>query len=223
MLRKAEFGLERSGLRLERRFCRRTKIKPVATVDEHDDEIRARAAQVNSAIERLERANRRVEAALAAVSHNSTPATGRVRSTPSSTERLSKEGDPLAICEVDRHLYNFRRHLRFRWSKFIASLDEVNSYDGGSDVFTRSYEKFGAHNAADGNGFFVCEWAPSASQVALIGDHNQWTPTASDMLEEGENGIWYLRDAERSLRHGDRFAVRPLSSCLQLPFRVMDG
>ena len=49
--------------------------------------------------------------------------------------------------------------------------------------------KMGAHLAPEGGTWFSV-WAPSATQVAVVGDFNSWDPTADLLSPRGVSGIW---------------------------------
>jgi 1,4-alpha-glucan branching enzyme len=56
----------------------------------------------------------------------------------------------------------------------------------------RLYEKMGAHPIThDGqNGTYFAVWAPSASQVAVMGDFNGWNQTSHPLRSREQSGIW---------------------------------
>jgi 1,4-alpha-glucan branching enzyme len=53
----------------------------------------------------------------------------------------------------------------------------------------RSYEKMGAHPAADGSVHFAV-WAPNAESVSVVGDFNDWKPGATPMQLRPQAGVW---------------------------------
>ena len=74
-------------------------------------------------------------------------------------------------------------------SSSILSEYDRHLFEEGSHV--RLYEKLGAHRAAsndlDATRFAL--WAPNARAVSLIGEFNEWDPTATP-LERSSSGIW---------------------------------
>ena len=85
-------------------------------------------------------------------------------------------------------------------SKFPVSLpvspewlSDFDKYLIGEGTHERTYEKLGAHlvtmNGKTGIAFAV--WAPNARQVNLIGDFNEWNPSAHPM-HSSDSGIWTL-------------------------------
>jgi 1,4-alpha-glucan branching enzyme len=69
-------------------------------------------------------------------------------------------------------------------------MKDINTYENGMEVFTRSYEHYGIHVAADGG--IVCrEWAPGATALYLTGDFNNWNRTQYP-FKQGSFGKWDL-------------------------------
>src|SRR3569833_1873791 len=68
-------------------------------------------------------------------------------------------------------------------------LTEQDIYLFREGTFVRSYEKLGAHTAAEGT--HIAVWAPNAQSDSVVGDFNGWNPT-SHKLEprEDSSGIW---------------------------------
>lgn len=71
--------------------------------------------------------------------------------------------------ELDEHLIAEGRHHRL-WRALGAHLIE--------------------HEGVAGVHFAV--WAPNASRVSVVGDHNAWNPTAHPMRPRGATGVWEL-------------------------------
>ena len=69
-------------------------------------------------------------------------------------------------------------------------MKDIDQYEGGMDVFSRSYEHYGINVAPDGG--VVCrEWAPGAEEVYLTGDFNNWSKTQHP-FKKGSFGKWDL-------------------------------
>jgi 1,4-alpha-glucan branching enzyme len=72
----------------------------------------------------------------------------------------------------------------------LTDLD-IYLFKQGSDF--RLYEKLGSHASTeyDVNGTHFAVWAPNASAVSVIGDFNQWNPSANALyLRSDDSGIW---------------------------------
>jgi 1,4-alpha-glucan branching enzyme len=65
----------------------------------------------------------------------------------------------------------------------------------------RLYDKLGSHPSSEGTSFAV--WAPHAERVSVIGDFNEWDPTADPLRREGDSSIWQGRVAGAG--HGQRY------------------
>jgi 1,4-alpha-glucan branching enzyme len=71
-------------------------------------------------------------------------------------------------------------------------LDPTDLYLFNSGTLEEAWRMLGAnhcvHNGAAGVLFAV--WAPNASKVALVGDHNGWDGRVDLMLPQGSSGVW---------------------------------
>ena len=90
----------------------------------------------------------------------------RAPATQTQTQAQAAESSTL-LGEVDLHLFNEGSH-------------------------TRLYDKMGAHlGRVDGTaGCHFAVWAPSAREVSVVGDFNEWTPGATPLSAKGGSGIW---------------------------------
>ena len=93
----------------------------------------------------------------------------------------------------------------------------------------RMGEKLGAHPADEGTDFAV--WAPSAREVAVIGDWNGWRRDVDRLSPRGVSGVWEGRVAAARPGHVYKFAVTasdgsvlekadPFASFAELPPRT---
>jgi 1,4-alpha-glucan branching enzyme len=73
----------------------------------------------------------------------------------------------------------------------LQSLSDLDLYLLAEGTFDRAYEKLGAHlTQRDGHqGVQFAVWAPSAKQVSVVGDFNQWDPAANTM-RSSPAGVW---------------------------------
>ncbi len=57
----------------------------------------------------------------------------------------------------------------------------------------RSYEKLGAHPCTvDGvDGYFFAVWSPDVKAVHVVGEFNEWDPTAVTLTRTPVGGVWY--------------------------------
>ncbi len=70
-------------------------------------------------------------------------------------------------------------------------MDHAYLFNRGEDFM--SYNFLGAHpftNDEGESGFTFRVWAPNAISVSVIGDFNDWDPTAAFMVKKGATGIW---------------------------------
>jgi len=73
----------------------------------------------------------------------------------------------------------------------LQSLSDFDVYLLAEGTFDRAYEKLGAHlTERDGHqGVQFAVWAPNARQVSVVGDFNQWNPTAN-VMRSSSAGVW---------------------------------
>ncbi|MGO1949517.1 MAG: 1,4-alpha-glucan branching protein GlgB [Mycobacteriaceae bacterium] len=79
----------------------------------------------------------------------------------------------------------------YRFGPVMGQLDE---HLIGEGTHHRLWNVLGAHlvthEGVDGVHFAV--WAPNASRVSVVGDHNNWNPTAHPMRARGATGVWEI-------------------------------
>ncbi|PQP97998.1 1 4-alpha-glucan-branching enzyme 1 chloroplastic/amyloplastic isoform X3 [Prunus yedoensis var. nudiflora] len=75
------------------------------------------------------------------------------------------------------------------YGQYKRLREEIDKYEGGLEVFSRGYEKFGFTRSAEG--ITYREWAPGAKSASLIGDFNNWN-TNADVMTRNEFGVWEI-------------------------------
>jgi len=72
-----------------------------------------------------------------------------------------------------------------------TALTDFDLYLFGEGTYQRAYEKLGAHFAQPSGvrGVQFAVWAPNARRVSVVGDFNDWNPTANAMNSTSA-GIW---------------------------------
>ncbi|OAX78913.1 hypothetical protein ACJ72_06773 [Emergomyces africanus] len=73
------------------------------------------------------------------------------------------------VIKLDPWLEPFTDSLRRRFSHTNRWIQTINETEGGLEVFSRGYEKFG-FNVKDNGDIVYREWAPNAVDAHLIGD-----------------------------------------------------
>ncbi|KAF5747820.1 Starch branching enzyme 2.1 isoform 1 [Tripterygium wilfordii] len=114
------------------------------------------------------------------------------------------------IYEIDPTLNDHRGHLDYRYGQYKRIRSEIDKYEGGLEVFSRAYEKFGFTRSA--TGITYREWAPGAKSASLIGDFNNWNPNG-DVMKRNEFGVWEIflpnnADGSPAIPHGSRVKIR---------------
>ncbi|KAH6825381.1 starch branching enzyme 2.1 [Perilla frutescens var. hirtella] len=114
------------------------------------------------------------------------------------------------IYEIDPMLTNHRQHLDYRYDQYRKLREAIDKNEGGLELFSRGYEKFGFNRSE--TGITYREWAPGAKSAALIGDFNNWNPNA-DVMTCNEFGVWEIflpnnADGSPAIPHGSRVKIR---------------
>ncbi len=95
----------------------------------------------------------------------------------------------LKILEIDPYLIPFKDDLDLRMSLFNEKRKELLGNKKSLVDFADGYKYFGFHKT--NKGFVYREWAPSAEQMFLTGDFNDWN-TRSHELKKLENGVFEI-------------------------------
>ncbi len=82
-----------------------------------------------------------------------------------------------------------------------------DSWHLAAGTHTRLWEVLGAHPTAESTQFAV--WAPGASAVSVLSEHNEWTPNM-DPMDPDPSGVW--RAELTGYRVGDRYKYSVASS-----------
>ncbi|CAL9102190.1 unnamed protein product [Musa acuminata var. zebrina] len=110
------------------------------------------------------------------------------------------------IYEIDPSLKGYRVHLDYRYNQYKKMREMIDQYEGGLEVFSRGYEKFGFQRSA--SGITYREWAPGAK----VRDFNNWNPNAN-VMTRNEYGAWEVflpnnADGSPPIQHGSRVKIR---------------
>jgi 1,4-alpha-glucan branching enzyme len=72
-----------------------------------------------------------------------------------------------------------------------STFTEFDRYLLNEGTLQRAYDKLGAHVDEEGGrrGVHFAVWAPNAARVSVVGDFNDWNPTAND-LAPSSAGVW---------------------------------
>ena len=93
------------------------------------------------------------------------------------------------ILELNPQLKDFAGDIDLRMRLYQDTLNRILSQGQSLNEFANAYEYFGFHHV-DG-GWYYREWAPSAYQLYLTGEFNNWDATSHPLTPVG-NGNWEL-------------------------------
>lgn len=104
------------------------------------------------------------------------------------------------ILELNPQLLPFSGDIDLRMSLYQSTKDRLLAQGSTLNDFANGHEYFGIHHVE--GGWVYREWAPSAYQLYLTGDFNNWNQTEYPM-KRLENGIWELfLEGENTLWEG---------------------
>ena len=93
------------------------------------------------------------------------------------------------ILELNPQLKSFAGDIDLRMDLYRRTKDRLLSQGGTLSDFAQAHNYLGFHHVE--GGWFYREWAPSAYQLYLTGEFNQWNQT-SHPLKKLEHGFWEL-------------------------------
>ena len=93
------------------------------------------------------------------------------------------------ILELNPQLKPFAGDIDLRMDLYRRTKDRLLSQGGTLSDFAQAHNYLGFHHVE--GGWFYREWAPSAYQLYLTGEYNQWNKT-SHPLKKLEHGFWEL-------------------------------
>ncbi|MBQ8298627.1 MAG: alpha amylase C-terminal domain-containing protein [Clostridia bacterium] len=103
------------------------------------------------------------------------------------------------IFEFNPQLKSFSYDIAFRMHRYKITKWRILDNKITLSDFANAHEYFGIHHLD--NGWVYREWAPSAYQLYLTGDFNNWNWTMHPMKKIG-NGVWELELPENALWDG---------------------
>src|SRR5437868_3560762 len=105
---------------------------------------------------------------------------------------VNQDEETTAVKTVDRYEdKNFVDKEKPVWNYSILYDDDIETFQRGTHYAL--YEKFGSKplKVLDEEGFYFCVWAPNATEVAVIGNFNNWNPASHLLHPRWDNsGLW---------------------------------
>ena len=93
------------------------------------------------------------------------------------------------VLELNPYLYPYQHYIDRRMALYRQTRDWLVAEDEKLSSVADMHEYYGIHRA-DG-GWYYREWAPSALQIYLEGDFNDWNPTSHPLTRRGD-GAWEI-------------------------------
>lgn len=111
----------------------------------------------------------------------------------------------MPIYETDQYLKPYAQILDNRRKRTVARLEELKDTCGPMEQFSRAYEYYGMHHA--GGKWTLREWAPSATEIYVIGEFSGWNEDERFKMRRLEFGNWEIEISDKEIRHGDKFKM----------------
>lgn len=111
---------------------------------------------------------------------------------------------------LDYKIYHNSGLLSYDPYVFAPYIGDVDLYLFGTGVHYQLYDVLGAHRRCLQGvwGVHFAVWAPSARNVALVGDFNYWDGRVNPMRTLGQSGIWELFVPGLDLGEKYKFEIR---------------
>lgn len=106
----------------------------------------------------------------------------------------------------DAYLAPYETIIYRRLVKIAETRQRLSRGLGSLADFACAYEFFGLH--FEDQQWVFREWAPNASAMFLIGDMSGWQEKEAFAFKHLRDGIWEVRIAAETLRHGDLYRLR---------------
>ncbi|KAN0044951.1 hypothetical protein ACTA71_006477 [Dictyostelium dimigraforme] len=121
----------------------------------------------------------------------------------------SNATDGTKVIHDDPWLEPYKEVIKRRHNQVKNTIQKLEESEGSLLKFSQGYEYFGFNVTKDGVNYR--EWLPSAHEVYLVGDFNQWNKT-SHPLERDNYGRWNIfipnnSNGECAIPHGSKIKI----------------
>ncbi len=110
-----------------------------------------------------------------------------------------------AIAANDKWLEPYAEIIYRRAMKVAEKESELKGKLKNLAGFATGYLYFGLHRTP--HGWIFREWAPSATEIFIIGEFNHWNESDRYRLKRMDNGVWEIAMPLDLLGHGDLFKL----------------
>ncbi|MDY0102611.1 MAG: alpha amylase C-terminal domain-containing protein [Lentimicrobium sp.] len=104
------------------------------------------------------------------------------------------------IVKTDPWLTSVIQDVNDRVQRFNQRLEQIETEHSTLSAFADEYKFLGIHFSNRHKGWYYREWAPSAKQLFLSGDFNDWNPH-SHPLTRVDNDIWEIFIDQKTYKH----------------------
>jgi len=122
----------------------------------------------------------------------------------------SKDQQPILV-QNDPWLSPYKSAVQERIDRYEEKCTYLLSKYGSINEYAGAYQYFGINFDPKENGWWYREWAPEAHSLSLIGDFNDWDPSAN-VLKRNKAGYWEIFIEQKELEHGQKYKVRVVTN-----------
>lgn len=124
---------------------------------------------------------------------------------PKRTTTVKRRRPRLSILRNDPWLEPYSEAIEGRHAEALRREKDLVKGSRNLVGFANAHNYFGLHRTE--KGWVFREWAPNATSICLIGDFNDWKPTAEYALAEVGNGVWEAMFPADAIAHGQLYKM----------------
>ncbi|KAL4439336.1 hypothetical protein ABPG74_016999 [Tetrahymena malaccensis] len=122
--------------------------------------------------------------------------------------------DEFQVFKDDAYLNDYKEHFRVRNDAFRQQLTHILRAENSLEDFAKGYKRYGFNQ--EGDNLVYREWAPSAKEIYLTGDFNNWNrkqfPLQKDAFGNWEIQIPFNSEGKPIIPHGSRVKAHVLTA-----------
>ena len=127
--------------------------------------------------------------------------------TKTKTVRKPRVPKHIGLVANDMYLEPYEEAIKGRHDHALWKINQLTR-NGKSTLrdFASGYDYFGLHKTA--RGWVFREWAPTATDIYLVGDFNDWQETEKYRAKRVQGtGNWELKLPSKAMKHGDLYKM----------------
>lgn len=140
--------------------------------------------------------------------------------TPANANSLIK-----GALDLDPWLEPFSSQLVARQEKLHQWYDDLNKSEKSLTKFAESYATYGVHADPSTKSVVVTLYVPDVQEVSIVGEFNNWDPSAHKLTKKNDFGLWSLTipptsDGNYAVPHDSRYKISMVTASGERIFRL---